>query len=120
MMLNDVIVDAGAIQGPKVISSKETEVKAVLTTLEKAWKNGFYRLRVLTDAQEVVYALKGGLDWSINSIILDIKSLASLFLSVDFEFIPRAQNEKARRLAKFCLKQDVNWKWASSILLTGC
>ena len=61
MMLNDVIVDAGAIQGPKVVSSKEVEARAVLATLEKAWKNGFDRLRILTDTQEVVYALKGGL-----------------------------------------------------------
>ena len=110
MMLNDVIVDAGAIQGPKVVSSKEAEARAVLATLEKASKNGFDRLCTLTDAQEVVYALKGGLDWSINSIILDIKSLVSLFVSVDFEFIPRALNEQAHRLAKFCFssRQDVD------------
>ena len=61
MTLNDVIVDGGAIQRPKVVSSKEAEARAVLVALEKAWKNGFNRLRILTDAQEVVYALKGAL-----------------------------------------------------------
>ena len=30
MMLNDVIVDAGAIRELKVVSSKEAEVRAVL------------------------------------------------------------------------------------------
>ena len=59
-------MDAGAIQGPKVISSKEVEARAVLAALEKVWKNGFDRLRILMDAQEVVYALKGCIDWSIN------------------------------------------------------
>ena len=52
MMLNDGIVDVGAIQGTKVVSSKEAEARIVLATLEKAWNNGFDRLRVLTDAQE--------------------------------------------------------------------
>lgn len=50
MKLNIVIVDVGAIQGPKVTSSKEAETRAVLSALEKAKKNGFERIRVLTDA----------------------------------------------------------------------
>ena len=40
MMLNDVIVDTGAIQGPKVVSSKEAEARTVLAALKKARKNG--------------------------------------------------------------------------------
>lgn len=113
MMLNGIIMDAGAIQGVKVVSSKEVEVRAVLDVLEKVWKNGFGRLRVLLDAQEVIHALKGGFDWSIKSIILDIKSLDSLFLSVDFEFIARALNEQAYRLANFCfsIRRDVEGKY---------
>ena len=92
----------------------------VLAALKKAWKNGFIGFHVLTDTQEVIYALNGGLDWSINSIILDIKFLASLFLSVYFEFIPRAPNKQAHKLVKFCFssRHDVDWNWASGILLT--
>eukprot|EP00268_Persea_americana_P008985 TRINITY_DN13535_c0_g1_i2.p1 TRINITY_DN13535_c0_g1~~TRINITY_DN13535_c0_g1_i2.p1 ORF type:complete len:141 (-),score=17.62 TRINITY_DN13535_c0_g1_i2:1004-1426(-) len=110
MMLNDVIVDVDAIKRPKVVSSEEAEAREVLAALGKAWKNGFDRLRILMDAQEVVFALKRGLDWSINSIILDIKSLVSLFVSVDFVFIPKTLNEQAHRLTKFCFFsiQDVD------------
>ena len=111
-------------------------MRSVLTALEMARKNGFGRLGVLLDAQEVVHALKGGFDWSIYPIILDIralafcpiildikdlafypiildiKALAFLFLSIDFEFILRALYGQAHRLAKFCflIRQDAGWR----------
>ena len=44
MMLNGIIVDTGATQGPKVASSKEVEVRVVLNVLEKTRKNGFVRI----------------------------------------------------------------------------
>lgn len=41
-----------------------------------------------------------------------MKSLAFLFCYVDFDYIPRALNGEAYRLAKFCFfaRQDVGWK----------
>lgn len=79
MKLNNAIVDAGAIQGPKVTTSKKAEMRASLAALEKAKEIGFERVRVLMDAKEVVQDLKCDRDWSINPIILDVKALASSF-----------------------------------------
>lgn len=65
--------------------------------------------RVLLDTQKVVQALKGGYDLSINPIIVDIKALASMFLSLNFDYIPKALNGHSHRLVKFChsIRQDV-------------
>lgn len=79
MKLNNTTVDAGAIQRPKVTSSKEAETRAVLAALKKIRKNDFERVCILTDAKEAVQALKGNGDWSINSIISDIKASSSFF-----------------------------------------
>lgn len=116
MKLNDVIVDASAIQGPKVASSKEAETRAVLATWEKARSNGFVRARVFTNYREVVQALKGDIDWSINHIFSDTKALAFSFYFVDLTYIPMSLNEEAHILAKFCYLygQDVGWERALS------
>lgn len=47
MILNGIIVDTGAIKGPKVASLNEAEVRVVLTALEKARRNDFDRFRDL-------------------------------------------------------------------------
>ena len=57
MTFNNITVDAGAIQGPKVSTLKEVEAKAVLVALEKARRQCFDTARVLTDAKEVVQVL---------------------------------------------------------------
>lgn len=102
MMLNGVIVDASPIKGPEAVSSKEAEPRVVLAALENARKNGFVGLHVLLDSQEVVKALRRYYDWSTYPIILDMKALASLLSFVEFEYVPRALNGQAHRLAKFC------------------
>ena len=56
MILNGVMANAGAIQRPKVASSKEAEERVVIATLEKARKFGVARICVLLDAKEVVLA----------------------------------------------------------------
>lgn len=81
-------MDAGAIQGPKVISTKEPKARAVFARLDNAGKNDFLRLRILMDDKEVVQALKVKYEWSINLIILDIKALGSCFCFMDFNYIP--------------------------------
>lgn len=50
----------------------------------------------------MVQALKGGYDLSINSVIVDIKAWASILLSLNFDYTPKALNWHAHRLAKFC------------------
>lgn len=84
MTLNGIIMDAGAIQGLKVASSKETEAMAVLIALEKVRGTDFDRVHVLVDAKKVMQALKRDQDRSINPIISDIKPLATLFRHIEF------------------------------------
>lgn len=69
-------MDAGAIEGPEVISAKEAKVREVLAAMKKTGKKGFVTLHILMDAKEVMQVLKGDYNWSINLIILDIKALA--------------------------------------------
>lgn len=47
------------------------------------------------EALEVMQAINGSCDWSINSILQDIKGLAKYF-----EFIPRLLNEIAHDFAR--------------------
>lgn len=102
-------MDATATQGYKIASSKNAEVRAVLNELEKARKSGFDRLHVVLNAQEVVLALKGNYDCSIDPIISDIKAFVSWFYCVDLDCISRILRDMAHRLAKFCYSssQDV-------------
>lgn len=69
MVFNIIIVDAGTVQGPKVSSLKEVEAREVLVVLVKAGRKCFDKARILTDAKEVVQALKVDSNWCINSII---------------------------------------------------
>lgn len=57
-----------------------------LVTLEKAKRKCFNEVHVVSDAKEVIRALKGDDDRSIRSIISDIKGLASLFSFIDLFF----------------------------------
>lgn len=105
-------MDVGVIKASKVFSSKKAEARSILAALENAWKNVCIRPRILLDTREVVQALKGGYSLSIIPIILDTKALTSLFLSIDFDYIPRALNGQAHRLVKVCdlIGQDVGWQ----------
>lgn len=63
-------------------------MRAVLNALEEVKRNGFLWLHVILNIQEVMIALKGNYDRSINSIISYIKAFASWFYFVDFAIIP--------------------------------
>ena len=84
--LKVVIVDAGAWNGLKVASSKEAESRAVPAAIKEAIENGFARVHVLLDAKEVVQAIKGNFDWSINP------KLALNFAHMEYSYIPRLLN----------------------------
>lgn len=81
-------------------------MRIVLEALEKAQKNG---LLGSVSCWTLKCEPRKETDWSINQIILDIKPLTSLFCSVEFDYIPRALNGHAHKLAKFCYfaRQDV-------------
>lgn len=87
--------------------------------MEKVRKNGFDTARVLTDDKEAVQALKEDSGCSINSIISDIKALATSFSFVNFDYIARTLNKQAHMLAKFCYitRHDIGWEKAYILLM---
>ena len=105
------IVCAGAIQGPKVFSSKEAEARAILLDFLKVTERGFSKACILSDAREVVQAINEAHDWTINSIVLDIKSIASNFDYISFKFTPRSLNGAAHVLAKMSYSFHQNFSW---------
>lgn len=102
-------------KGLEVASSKETEAMAILTGLEKARATDFDRVHMLMDAKEVVQALKRDQDWSIGRVISEIKTLATLFRCVEFDYTPRAQNVQPYMLAKFCFFYGTKCKLGKGI-----
>ena len=85
-------MDAGAIEEPKVASSKKAEARVVLAASAQERRNDFDKDHIFMDTKEVVQALKGDRDWSINPINLDIRTLGSLFCFQEFDYIPRILN----------------------------
>lgn len=47
------------------------------------------KIHVLSNASEVIKAIKGDEVWAINAVILDIIKLAKVFDIADFSYIPR-------------------------------
>lgn len=90
--------------GPKLHSSKEAEASANLFALKKASCMGLSRIALFLDAKEVIDSINGQEDWTINPIILDIKSQCSGFSLVRFFFVPRTMNVVAHVLAKYHTK----------------
>ena len=61
---------------------------------------GFNKTLVLSGALEVMHAIKGTSDWSINSVQFDIKATSCLFYFINFLHIPRVFNQVAHECAK--------------------
>lgn len=59
MYLSGYITGAEAKQGPKILSSKETEMRAVLFALSKYKDIGLSKVVILMDTREVMLALNG-------------------------------------------------------------
>lgn len=57
--------------------------------MKKARVNGFTRIHVLMGSKVVLQAIYGDFDWTINSIVKDIKKLVLNFVCVEFSYIPR-------------------------------
>ncbi|CAA7022344.1 unnamed protein product [Microthlaspi erraticum] len=76
------------------------EALAIRSALSQALKKGFLNLHVKSDAQDLIRALTAQEKIKeINSLLFDINSLASLFTSIVFCFIPRSGNREADSLA---------------------
>lgn len=80
--------------------SKEVETRAILGALIKAKEKGVKQVQVLSDANEVIQAFKGGKDWTLGPIALDISKLSGTFNKISFSYVPHSLNEGALQLAK--------------------
>ena len=79
---------------------KEVEVRAILHALKESRSHFFNKIQLLSDACEVILAIKGLMDWSIHHILLVIKYLTSKFEEISFTHIPRNVNVFAHELTK--------------------
>lgn len=55
--------------------------------MKKVKNRGYSKTHILLDAKEVIDAIKGTLDWSINCVVLDIIESANDFFSINFSSI---------------------------------
>lgn len=78
-----------ACKGTKFLSSKETYNKGDHNHVEKVYRKGLDEMHV-SDVKKVIQPLKEDDDWSVRSIISDIKGLFSLYHLVSFSLIPRS------------------------------
>ena len=53
---------------------------------------GFSKAHVMSVVPEVVQAINGNFDWSIDPILQDIKHFSNSFDSIVFSYIPRDYN----------------------------
>ena len=97
---NGSLVATGASKGPRVISAKEAETRALHFALNAIKDCIFSRVRVHMDALEVVRSIKGSKDWSIQPLVGDILKCLKHFGSFETFFIPRDLNRVAHYLAK--------------------
>eukprot|EP00268_Persea_americana_P067154 TRINITY_DN9206_c0_g1_i1.p1 TRINITY_DN9206_c0_g1~~TRINITY_DN9206_c0_g1_i1.p1 ORF type:complete len:131 (+),score=6.51 TRINITY_DN9206_c0_g1_i1:83-475(+) len=104
------LVAARASKGPKVISAKEAETRALLFALNAIKDCRFSRVRVHMDALKVVKSIKGSKYWSIQSLVGDILKCLKHYESFETFFIPRDLNRVAHYLAK-CGRSGINFIW---------
>ena len=62
----------GSVDGPKVASSKEVEVRPILAAIIDASARDFCKVCILYYALEVVQPISGSFDWSFHPILHDI------------------------------------------------
>ena len=88
--LNNNFLYASTIRGPKDFSAKKAKARAIQHALVMRAKDmNLARIYILSDSKDVVMALNGSSDWTINAIVLDMLSLSLKFKSLIFVFIPK-------------------------------
>ncbi|CAA7021482.1 unnamed protein product [Microthlaspi erraticum] len=96
-------VELGVGQSAESFVSSPTmaEALSIRSALNHALENRFTNLILKSDARDLVLAITAQEPIKeIYGLLFDIHALASLFTSVSFVFVPRAQNSKADLLAK--------------------
>ncbi|CAA7016157.1 unnamed protein product [Microthlaspi erraticum] len=97
-------ISQGTSSRPFLPSALAAEAVAIKLALSDARAADISRLICFSDCKELILLLNsGGHSNEIQGILLDISSLLSSFLSLEFKFIPRAQNSEADVLAKSSL-----------------
>ena len=99
---------AGSLDESKVSSSEQADRMTILEALSETKLRGFPIVHHLSHGIEVVLAIKGNLDWSINPILEDISSLTTSFELFEVSHIPRALNLVAHSCTEKTYKGDRN------------
>ncbi|XP_033141077.1 uncharacterized protein LOC108870768 [Brassica rapa] len=89
-----------------VCSALMAEALAMREALIKAKELNLQSIQLFSDSQVLVSALRSGLDvLEIAGVLHDIRSLATLFCPLAFNFIPRLDNRQADSLARAALER---------------
>lgn len=62
----------------------------------------------MSDAKEVINVIKGDMDWSISSVVIDILIIVSSFVSIKFNCIRKEFKFPTHRLAKYNFVSEYN------------
>ena len=81
-------------------------MRAILSAVIEAKAMGFSKVHILTDALEVVRAIKGNSDWFIDPILQDISMEALSFECFEISDIPKSMNAVAYNFAKNTYRGD--------------
>lgn len=87
MYFNNSLMFVGASKGCKCLTAKEAEACAILFTMRKTKDLGHRRIIIASNVLEVVKAMNGVEDWSINFYVNDILFLMFSFEIIKFTFI---------------------------------
>ncbi|CAA7020130.1 unnamed protein product [Microthlaspi erraticum] len=94
-------VSRGQAAERNVSSPLMTEALAVRSALNHALEEGFTSLHLKSDALDLIRALNSHEQIKeIYGLLFDIHALASMFVSIDFSYIPRSNNNIADAIAK--------------------
>ncbi|CAA7050210.1 unnamed protein product [Microthlaspi erraticum] len=88
-----------------VTSPLMAEALAIRSALNQALELGITNLHLKSDAQDLIRALNSQEQITeIFGILFDINTLASMFSSISFTFIPRSENMQADSIAKNAIR----------------
>ncbi|CAA7029794.1 unnamed protein product [Microthlaspi erraticum] len=89
-------LDSGSLAEPFVSSPLMAEAIAIRSALIQALEKNFLHLQIKSDAQDLIRALTSQEKIKeIYGLLFDIQSLAKLFTSISFRFVPRSENREA-------------------------
>ena len=91
----------GSVGGPKISSAKEAEARAILSAIHIARSHGFSAAHFASDSLKVIQAIKGGLEWSLATIVYGILGYVKYFSSVGFFHV----SNTLKRIAHDCARR---------------